>query len=91
MKLTNVATCRRRAMLMLLIAGLIGGCQKKDDRPQVVLLMKSLANEFFKTMEEGAKAHHAQHADQYALKVVDRKSTRLNSSHTIQSRMPSSA
>ena len=32
--------------------------------------MKSLANEFFKTMEEGARAHHAEHAAEYALKVV---------------------
>jgi len=58
---------------MFLIAALVGGCQKKDDRPKVVLMMKSLANEFFKTMEEGAKAHHAQHEDQYALKVIGMK------------------
>jgi ribose transport system substrate-binding protein len=32
--------------------------------------MKSLANDFFKTMEEGATAHHEQHKDQYDLKVV---------------------
>ena len=32
--------------------------------------MKSLANEFFKTMEEGAKAHYEQHRDEYELKVV---------------------
>ena len=30
--------------------------------------MKSLANEFFKTMEEGAKKHQAAHADQYELR-----------------------
>jgi ribose transport system substrate-binding protein len=29
--------------------------------------MKSLANEFFKTMEDGAKAHHQEHAAEYAL------------------------
>ncbi len=46
------------------------GCQKKeDDRPTVALVMKSLANEFFKTMEEGARAHHAEHKDQYKLEV----------------------
>jgi len=32
--------------------------------------MKSLANEFFKTMEDGAKAHHADHADDYYLIAV---------------------
>jgi ribose transport system substrate-binding protein len=32
--------------------------------------MKSLANEFFKTMEEGAKAHHKEHSQEYDLIVV---------------------
>jgi ribose transport system substrate-binding protein len=32
--------------------------------------MKSLANEFFKTMEEGARSHHEEHADEYDLVVV---------------------
>ncbi len=36
-------------------------------RPRVALVMKSLANEFFKTMEEGAKAYHAEHADTFDL------------------------
>jgi ribose transport system substrate-binding protein len=36
----------------------------------VALIMKSLANEFFKTMEEGAKAHHAQHQNEYDLKAI---------------------
>lgn len=47
----------------------LSGCQKKDDRPTVALVMKSLANEFFKTMEEGARAHHAEHKEQYHLEV----------------------
>jgi ribose transport system substrate-binding protein len=56
----------------VLALGLIlaGGCRQKKDRPTVALVMKSLANEFFKTMEEGAMAHHEQHQDQYDLKVV---------------------
>jgi len=36
-------------------------------RPRVALVMKSLANEFFLTMENGAKAHQEAHADQYEL------------------------
>jgi ribose transport system substrate-binding protein len=32
--------------------------------------MKSLANEFFKTMEEGARSHHKEHAEEYELIVV---------------------
>lgn len=38
-------------------------------RPRIALVMKSLANEFFSTMAEGAKAHQADHADQYELIV----------------------
>ena len=36
-------------------------------QPKVALVMKSLANEFFQTMEEGAKAHQKQHAGEYTL------------------------
>lgn len=32
--------------------------------------MKSLANEFFKTMEEGAQSHHKEHADEYDLIAI---------------------
>ena len=39
----------------------------KDKKPEVALIMKSLANEFFKTMEDGARAHQADHADTYTL------------------------
>jgi ribose transport system substrate-binding protein len=37
------------------------------DKPRVALVMKSLANEFFQTMQEGAKAHQRQHAAEYDL------------------------
>ena len=40
-----------------------------DKRPVVALIMKSLANEFFVTMANGARAHQAAHADQYRLIV----------------------
>jgi ribose transport system substrate-binding protein len=39
------------------------------ERPEIALIMKSLANEFFKTMADGAEAHQAAHADQYELIV----------------------
>ena len=32
-------------------------------KPRVALIMKSLANEFFLTMEEGARAHQKENAD----------------------------
>lgn len=35
--------------------------------PTIALIMKSLANEFFKTMEDGARAHHEAHATDYDL------------------------
>ena len=47
------------------------GCKKSEqDKPKIALVMKSLANEFFKTMEEGARAHHKEHVEQYDLTVV---------------------
>jgi ribose transport system substrate-binding protein len=40
-----------------------------DDRPKVALVMKSLANEFFVNMADGAKQHQLKNADQYTLIV----------------------
>jgi ribose transport system substrate-binding protein len=71
--------CRTAVALIVMSVTWSGGCrekagvQDKADKPTVVLVMKSLANEFFKTMEEGAKAHHQQHLDQYNLRVVGMK------------------
>ena len=52
----------------------VNGCgqaEKKaeSNKPKIALVMKSLANEFFSTMAEGAKKHHAAHADDYDLVV----------------------
>ena len=38
-----------------------------DDMPVVALVMKSLANEFFLTMEDGARAHQQANPDRYEL------------------------
>lgn len=40
-----------------------------DSRPVIALVMKSLANEFFVTMADGARSHEAMHPDQYQLIV----------------------
>lgn len=40
-----------------------------DGKPRIALVMKSLANEFFQTMAEGAKKHHIAHASEYDLIV----------------------
>ncbi len=39
------------------------------ERPLVALIMKSLANEFFVTMADGARAHQSEHSEQYELIV----------------------
>ena len=63
------------ALIVALASGLVLGCggDVSDGdgaaRPQVALVMKSLANEFFETMAEGARAHHADHSDEYELIV----------------------
>ncbi|HTQ09484.1 MAG TPA: sugar ABC transporter substrate-binding protein [Fimbriimonadaceae bacterium] len=36
-------------------------------KPVIALVMKSLANEFFQTMQKGAEAHQKAHSDQYEL------------------------
>ena len=38
-------------------------------RPKVALVMKSLANDFFSTMADGARRHQAAHAGDYELLV----------------------
>ncbi|TDF80773.1 sugar ABC transporter substrate-binding protein [Pseudomonas sp. H9] len=38
-----------------------------DEKPKVALVMKSLANEFFLTMEDGAKAYQKEHASEFDL------------------------
>ena len=40
---------------------------RRRRRPVVALVMKSLANEFFQTMEQGARTHQAAHSEQYEL------------------------
>ncbi|WP_182865835.1 sugar ABC transporter substrate-binding protein [Stieleria mannarensis] len=45
------------------------GASEGDARPKVALIMKSLANEFFSTMAEGAKTHQSEHAGEYELIV----------------------
>jgi ribose transport system substrate-binding protein len=60
--------------LATLALGLLTGCQPSSTpppntpgKPRIALVMKSLANEFFLTMENGARAHQQQHATEYDL------------------------
>ncbi len=56
---------------MALLAGCGGAPEQQPadetGKPRIALIMKSLANEFFATMEEGARAHHAANAGRYEL------------------------
>ncbi len=48
------------------------GCNQSDKsghKPKIALVMKSLANEFFSTMAEGARKHQAAHQAEYDLVV----------------------
>ncbi len=66
-------------LLPLLLAGCSGDSARStsggssadpdSDKPRIALIMKSLANEFFSTMADGATSHQAEHADQYDLIV----------------------
>lgn len=65
-------TCMKK--LLLIAACLLAACKPADPsnasgKPKVALVMKSLANEFFQTMAEGAKQHQAAHATDYDLVV----------------------
>ncbi|MGB9601681.1 MAG: sugar ABC transporter substrate-binding protein [Verrucomicrobiia bacterium] len=59
------------ALISLIGVFFVGGCKpgegRKSSKPRIALIMKSLANEFFQTMENGAKAHQKQNSDQYEL------------------------
>ncbi len=43
--------------------------ESASKKPKVALIMKSLANEFFSTMAQGAEAHQKNHAEEYDLIV----------------------
>jgi ribose transport system substrate-binding protein len=65
----------RPLVCIALVALLAVGCGRpapsdpSADRPEIALVMKSLANEFFKTMADGATAHHTAHDADYDLIV----------------------
>ena len=58
----------RAATVLIALLGFAGcGTAKAPGRPRIALVMKSLANEFFKTMEDGARAHQQANAARYDL------------------------
>lgn len=70
MTMKRVATLLAPALASLVACGGGGPAEREvSAKPRVALIMKSLANEFFSTMAEGARAHHAAHKDDYDLVV----------------------
>ena len=81
MNLRNFITCRPGALILgavFFATVLLSGCGKSDDKtagapaaakPKIALVMKSLANEFFSTMADGAKKHQAANSARYDLVV----------------------
>lgn len=65
----------RGAVSAVLALAALSGCGPADEgagegeRPRIALIMKSLANEFFVTMAEGARQHQREHSDEYELIV----------------------
>lgn len=67
---------QRRFLIVPLMLLIVAGCgepQREEDlaseKPQIALVMKSRANEFFKTMEQGARDYHQARADKFDLIV----------------------
>src|SRR5690606_4204145 len=54
------------AVLAITLAS-CGGQQAEPGKPRVALVMKSLANEFFKTMEDGARDYAKEHTADFSL------------------------
>ena len=59
-RLLAVAALSALTLAMPLVA-------QSEEKPRVALVMKSLANEFFRTMEDGAKAYQKEHPDNFDL------------------------
>jgi ribose transport system substrate-binding protein len=70
---TRRAVARALWAACLSFTAILAGCSKSGppsgapSRPRIALVMKSLANEFFQTMERGAKTHQQGHAADYEL------------------------
>jgi ribose transport system substrate-binding protein len=59
---------------LVITAAMLAGCGQRTEaparragKPRIALIMKSLANEFFQTMENGAREHQRAHAADYDL------------------------
>lgn len=82
MRNIRIKTCTLTMLVAVLAGSALTGCESRRERlgntggaaahhgkPKIALIMKSLANEFFATMAQGARRHHEQHAEDYELIV----------------------
>jgi ribose transport system substrate-binding protein len=78
MKFPHFLSMRALSSLFALLLLLSAGCDRTEtkpvskpaaNKPKIALVMKSLANEFFSTMAEGAKKHQAANSASYDLIV----------------------
>ncbi|MBI4327459.1 MAG: sugar ABC transporter substrate-binding protein [Chloroflexi bacterium] len=68
MKIRFIFTAIALSFSSLALTAFLIGCQPHSPgKPRIALVMKSLANEFFLTMENGARAHQKAHAAEYDL------------------------
>lgn len=59
--------CVWMGLLLVAAQGVNAEAAKATKKPRVALVMKSLANEFFQTMQSGARAHNQKHSGEYEL------------------------
>jgi len=74
MKSRSVFTMPFWLLAIIILVLLVCGCQKSEQtatkkKPTIALVMKSLANEFFSTMADGARKHQAEHSQAYDLLI----------------------
>ena len=69
--------------LLSLVLPFISAHAAAASKPRVALIMKSLANEFFQTMEKGAKDYQSKHSDQFDLISNGIKTKRMSASKSI--------
>ncbi|MBK1875568.1 sugar ABC transporter substrate-binding protein [Pelagicoccus mobilis] len=69
MKITPFSSAFAALVLSLSFLGCSPKSDEADSKPEVALVMKSLANEFFQTMSKGAEDHAANNTESYSLIV----------------------
>jgi len=67
MSLISLQSLRALSIALLAVLPLSAVHAQSASKPRIALIMKSLANEFFQTMEKGARDYHAKHSGEFDL------------------------